>query len=147
MEQRLNYTEQNAEAVLNKHQHKVTRQRVGVLLFLMCSKKAFTLKQIAEALQETIDRATVYRTLIALLKADVIGRALNDKGNSCFFYLDHLQENQHTQNYLECEGCDRVFGLPAYPDQYLSVLENHHVKVVSTLSKGQCNRADCGSQS
>lgn len=147
MEQQLDYTEQDAEAVLSKHQHKVTRHRVGVLLFLMSYRRAFTLRQLSESLQENIDRVTVYRTLNAFLDAGIIGKALNEKGNSCFFYLDHLKENQHTQAYLECEDCDRVFGLPAYPEQYLSVLENHDVKVVSTLSKGHCNRTDCISQS
>ena len=146
MEQRLDYTEQDAEAVLSKHQHKVTRHRVGVLLFLMCHRKAFTLRQLSEALQDTIDRVTVYRTLNAFLELNIIGKALNEKGSSCFFYLEHLKENKHTQTYLECEVCDQVFGLPAYPEQYRSVLENHQVKMVSTLSKGQCNRAECTSQ-
>ena len=64
----MKYSERDAKAVLSKHQHKATRQRVGVLLLLMNQKRAFTLKNLTEILSETTDRVTIYRALKLFLK-------------------------------------------------------------------------------
>lgn len=143
MEQRLKYSEKEAKAVLSKHQHKATRQRVGVLLLLMNQKRAFSLKNLTDALSETTDRVTIYRTLKLFLEEGIAGKAMNDKGHTCFFYLDHLLENKHTQAYLECENCDQIFGLPALPDQYLNKLNRYQATPLATLLKGQCQRSEC----
>ncbi len=143
MEQRLKYSERDAKAVLSKHQHKATRQRVGVLLLLMNQKRAFTLKNLTEILSETTDRVTIYRALKLFLKEGIVAKAMNAKGHTCFFYLDHLPENKQTEAYLECENCDQIFGLPSLPDQYLNQLNAYQVKPLATLLKGQCQRADC----
>lgn len=143
MEQRLKYSEREAKAVLSKHQHKATRQRVGVLLLLMNQKRAVTLKNLTDALLDAVDRVTVYRVLKLFLKEGIIGKAMNEKGHTCFFYLDHLLENKRTQAYLECENCDQVFGLPALPDQYLSKLNNYQATPLATLLKGHCGRNEC----
>ncbi len=109
----------------------------------MNQKRAFTLKNLTDTLLETVDRVTVYRVLKLLLKVGIIGKAMNEKGHTCFFYLDHLLENKRTQAYLECENCDQVFGLPALPDQYLSKLNNYQATPLATLLKGHCGRNEC----
>lgn len=143
VEQWLNYSEQDAKTVLIKHQHKVTRQRVGVLFFLMRCRKAFTFKQLSDALVETSDRVTIYRTLNAFVSRGIVGKALNEKGTACFFYLDHLKENKRTHTYLQCKHCEEVIGLPSLPDQYLNILSTHNVTPTSLLMTGDCNRPEC----
>ncbi|GAB5528054.1 MAG: hypothetical protein Roseis2KO_59260 [Roseivirga sp.] len=109
----------------------------------MNQNRAFSLKDLADILLETVDRVTIYRVLKLFLKDGIIGKAMNAKGHTCFFYLDHLLENRSTQAYLECEGCDQIFGLPALPDQYLNKLNNYQATPLATLLKGQCQRTEC----
>lgn len=136
--------DEDAKTVLISHQRQVTRQRVGVLSLLMKQRKAFTLKQIADTLLEaSIDRITVYRTLKSFLKDGIVGRAINSKGTACFFFLDHLEENRLTQVYLECTGCQQLYGLPALPQDYLNTLDKFNATPVPVLLKGLCQSHGC----
>ena len=140
------FCEDDAKTVLSKHQRKATSHRVYVLLFLMRQRKAFTFRQLSDHFQEKIDRATVYRALMCFVEAGISGKALNAAGNSCFFYKEHLLPDTHGRSYLECTHCDRVFDLPDYSEQYLSVLNAHQTQPLSVLLKGQCKRMDCKSE-
>ena len=139
------YCENDARSVLSKHQRKATSHRVDVLLFLMRNPGAFTLRQISEQFQERIDRATVYRALMCFVEVGLSGKALNQEGNSCFFYKPHLASEGDGHSYLECVSCDRVFDLPGYSDHYMNVLNTHNTQPLSTLLKGHCKRVDCAS--
>lgn len=140
------FCESDARSVLSKHQRKATSHRVDVLLFLMRHHKAFTLRQLSDQFHEAIDRATVYRSLMCFVEVGLSGKALNQEGNSCFFYKPHLEADGQGHSYLECVDCDRVFDLPEYSDRYLNVLSDHDTKPLSTLLKGHCKRVDCHGQ-
>ena len=135
------YCENDAKAVLSKHQRKVTSHRVDVLLFLMRHKKAFTFNQVTQHFINKIDRATVYRILGQLEACDIIRKVMNADGHACYFYSDHAPEV--VPSYLECVDCDRVFSLPAPPEQYLELLGSYQTAPISTLLRGNCNRQDC----
>ena len=146
MDQVKSYSEEDAKSILSEHQRKATSHRVDVLLFLMQNRKAFTFRQISDRFEEKIDRATVYRALTCFVEVGLSGKALNQEGNSCFFYKPHLLSDGQCHSFLECVDCDRVFDLPQYSDQYLNVLSVHETKPLSTLLKGHCKRVDCTSQ-
>ena len=137
------YSESDARSVLSKHQRKATSHRVDVLLFLMRHRKAFTFRQITDQFIDKIDRATVYRALTCFVEVGISGKALNQEGNSCYFYKAHLESDASGHSYLECTNCERVFDLPAYSDGYLNVLNDHQTQPLSVLLKGSCNRVDC----
>ncbi len=144
MEQLDHYTESEAKAVLSKHQHKVTRHRVDVLLFMMRHRRAFTFKSLTEEFDDHIDRATVYRILMSFVSHGILNKALNEHGTTCFFYYGHINENDSSgKAYLECMDCNRLFDLPSYSKGFLDALDTYQAVPLNTLLRGRCNRSDC----
>lgn len=121
---------QELKQVLREHELKATSQRVALLKLLGATSEHFDAEEIYLELrkrQKNVSRATVYRSLEALVDQDLVKKL--DFGDGRMRYERSKGEDEH-HDHLICEVCGKViefFNLEMEAQQ-LSVCEDHGFK-------------------
>jgi len=118
---------QELKQVLREHELKATNQRVALLKLLDSTHEHFDAEEIYLELlkkQKNVSRATVYRSLDALVEQNLVTRL--DFGEGRMRFERSKGEDEH-HDHLICEECGKViefFSLEMEAQQ-LSVCEEH----------------------
>ncbi|MCF7825149.1 MAG: transcriptional repressor [Candidatus Marinimicrobia bacterium] len=118
---------QALKKVLREHELKATNQRVALLKLLDATNEHFDADEIYLALrqkQKNVSRATVYRSLEALVEQHLVSRVDFGDGRMRF---ERCQDEDEHHDHLICEKCGQViefFNLEMEAQQ-LSVCEEH----------------------
>jgi Fur family ferric uptake transcriptional regulator len=117
--------EQRAVDVLRAVGQRVTRPRVAVVRCVLAAGtdhlSADTLLEQVGALEPSVHRATVYRTLLGLTKAGVLSHVHLDRGLTAYHLADDVERTAHAGSghrhpahlHAQCSSCGRVVDLPA----------------------------------
>ncbi|PZC42854.1 MAG: Fe2+ or Zn2+ uptake regulation protein [Chloroflexi bacterium] len=97
-----NTTRPNLLALLEDHGLRITAPRQRIVDYIHAAPEGFTAEQMADDLLN-VSRATVFRTLKILLKANVICR-LSIPGGNPRYSLSRVDHHHHTV----CVSCGRV---------------------------------------
>jgi Fe2+ or Zn2+ uptake regulation protein len=97
-----NTTRPNLLALLDDHGLRITAPRQRIVDYIHGAAEGFTAEQMADDLSN-VSRATVFRTLKILLKANVICR-LSIPGGNPRYSLSRVDHHHHTV----CVSCGRV---------------------------------------
>lgn len=110
---RIKDNEAELRARLEQRGLRVTAQRLGVLRALAAVQRPMSHGELADELVSTgMDRATVYRNLMALAEAKLVSRTLISDG-VFRFELVREEGRQHEQHpHLVCTECGQVRCLP-----------------------------------
>jgi Fur family transcriptional regulator, ferric uptake regulator len=118
---------QELKQVLREHELKATTQRIALLKLLDATHEHFDAEEIYLELikkQKNVSRATVYRSLEALVDQSLVTRL--DFGDGRMRFERSKGEDEH-HDHLICEGCGKViefFNLEMEAQQ-LSVCEEN----------------------
>jgi Fur family ferric uptake transcriptional regulator len=91
---------------------RVTNQRLAIFDAAMAQKEHFTAEQLlvhAKAIDDSVSRATVYRTLPLMTESQALREV--DIGSGEKFYLRITDGNQVAQ--VVCVDCDKIFEISA----------------------------------
>lgn len=130
---------ETAEQMLRSAGLKVTRPRLRVVGHLMQCAQGHTLNELAQILNETCDRVTVYRTLKTLEQGEVV-HSISDKGATRYKLTggcSHEEEHEHI--HFRCENCgdimciDETPSIPKLPGGYL-------LQKAELMLRGRCAR-------
>ena len=115
------------KATLREHELKATSQRIALLKLLDGTHEHFDAEEIYLELkkrQKNVSRATVYRSLEALVEQDLVTKL--DFGEGRMRYERHQGDDEH-HDHLICEQCGKViefFNLEIEAQQ-LAICEEH----------------------
>ena len=93
--------------LLKKAGYKITRPRLLVLSFLAKAKHPVSAKEIIQGLR--IDQVTVYRTLEALKREEII-RQVSFQENAAYFELQDAEKDHHHIVCIECKKVEDFTG-------------------------------------
>ncbi|MDE7407863.1 MAG: transcriptional repressor [Muribaculaceae bacterium] len=131
----MNYSEE----ILTKKGVRCTPNRLLVLQAIINSRSAVSLTELDELLP-TIDRSSIFRTLVTLVEHDILHSLEDGEGimryEACSNPDDCSMNDMHIHFY--CRKCHRTFCFPTekiptavYPDGF-------HVDSVNYMAKGLC---------
>lgn len=105
--------DEGLRALLDRHGMRVTTQRLAVLRALGAAKGPMSHGELADELVATgMDRATVYRNLMALAEAKILLRTLISDGVFRFELLREEGRAHEQHPHLVCTECGQVRCLP-----------------------------------
>jgi len=120
-------TNQDLKNMLREHELKATSQRLALLKLLDSTREHYDAEEIYLELrqaQKNVSRATVYRSLEALVEQELVSKL--DFGDGRMRYERSQGQDEH-HDHLICESCGKViefFNLEMEAQQ-LSVCEEH----------------------
>jgi len=136
---------QELKATLREHELKATAQRVALLKLLNSTHEHFDAEEIYFELrkgQKNVSRATVYRSLEALVEQNLVTKL--DFGDGRMRYEISRGEDEH-HDHLICESCGKIiefFNLEIEAQQIAICMEHEFKPSTHTmLIFGFC--ADC----
>jgi Fur family ferric uptake transcriptional regulator len=121
---------QDLKKTLHDHELKATNQRIALLKLLNSTDQHFDAEEIYFQLknqEKNVSRATVYRSLEALVEQSLVSKL--DFGDGRMRYERNHEGDEH-HDHLICEVCGKVvefFNLELEAQQ-LSVCEEHDFK-------------------
>lgn len=98
---------------LTKKGLRVTNQRLAIFETAFAQKEHFTAEQLldyARAIDDSVSRATVYRTLPIMTESALLREV--DIGSGEKFYLPNLGNNAQVAQVV-CVDCDKIFEISA----------------------------------
>lgn len=99
---------------LEQHDLRVTGQRMAIFDAAFGEKTHFTAEELLDksrAIDASVSRATVYRTLPILIESGLLREV--DIGKSLKFYLPQPPEDSTQQAQVICVDCDKIFEVAA----------------------------------
>lgn len=101
-------------AYLTEQGHRVTNQRLAIFDAAMAQTDHFTAEQLldrARAIDDSVSRATVYRTLPLMTESQVLREV--DIGTGEKFYRPAVEGASTQVAQVVCVDCDRIFEISA----------------------------------
>jgi Fur family ferric uptake transcriptional regulator len=99
---------------LSAHGLRVTNQRIAIFDAAFGQKEHFTAEELlahARAIDDSVSRATVYRTLPHLTGSGVLREV--DIGRNLKYYLPNLDSSSAQVAQVICVDCDKIFEISA----------------------------------
>jgi Fur family transcriptional regulator, ferric uptake regulator len=101
------------QAFLTEKGHRVTNQRLAIFDAAMAQTEHFTAEQLlvyAKAMDDSVSRATVYRTLPLMIESHVLREV--DIGTGEKFYRPAIEGGNQVAQVV-CMDCDKIFEISA----------------------------------
>ncbi len=133
---------QSATIILKEKGIRITKIKIKILGLFLESKKAYSLTEAETKFRNTCDRSTIFRTLQAFTRRNILEQFIDSKGVGV--YVLHEHENQCTENnhyHFKCNDCESIIPLPRLPENYLTLLGNSTIKSLNLFVEGTCE--DC----
>lgn len=99
---------------LDQHDLRVTGQRMAIFDAAFSQETHFTAEELldkARIIDESVSRATVYRTLPIMIESGLLREV--DIGKSLKFYLPQQPNESSQQAQVICVDCDKIFEIAA----------------------------------
>lgn len=99
---------------LDQHDLRVTGQRMAIFDAAFAATTHFTAEELLEkarAIDASVSRATVYRTLPIMIESGLLREV--DIGKSLKYYLPNNPEESTQQAQVICLDCDKIFEVAA----------------------------------
>ncbi len=99
---------------LDQHDLRVTGQRMAIFDAAFAEETHFTAEELLDksrAIDESVSRATVYRTLPILIESGLLREV--DIGKNLKFYLPQPPDESSQQAQIICADCDKIFEIAA----------------------------------
>ncbi|WMJ73925.1 transcriptional repressor [Cytophagaceae bacterium ABcell3] len=131
-----------AADILKKRKLKATAIRTKLLQSIISSEKALSHAELAEVIVQKADRVSIYRNLIVLTNAELIHKIVDQTGTARYIFNTHQHANEKigSHPHFKCTNCDMVYCLPDLPKEYLASLSKLHLKNVTFLAEGMCQK-------
>ncbi|MBK9256480.1 MAG: transcriptional repressor [Saprospiraceae bacterium] len=133
----------NSEALLKKHNMRVTQFRVDVADIISESKHALSSNDIEARLQDP-DRITLYRTLKSFEDKGIIHKAIDGTNTAKYAMCEsgcdeHKHEHQHL--HFHCDSCGNTFCVEDVTIPEIRLPKGYSLTEVNIIASGKCK--DC----
>jgi Fur family ferric uptake transcriptional regulator len=102
------------KSFLEQHDLRLTGQRMAIFDAAFGQSTHFTAEELLDksrAIDESVSRATVYRTLPIMIESGLMREV--DIGKSLKYYLPNNPEDSQQQAQVICVDCDKIFEVAA----------------------------------
>lgn len=102
------------KSFLDQHDLRVTGQRMAIFEAAFAQRTHFTAEELldkARAIDESVSRATVYRTFPIMIESGLLREV--DIGKSIKYYLANNPDESTQQAQVICVDCDKIFEVAA----------------------------------
>ncbi len=96
-----------AQSMLKDAKLYCTKARLCVIRVLLHANRPIKQDQIAQALGDTFDRVTIYRTLDSLVKANLVHKVFLEE-RACHYELAHLCSKTQCHPHFTCSQCGQT---------------------------------------
>lgn len=127
--------------ILKENNLRVTSCRRDVLATFIGRKVALSHSDLEEALKESFDRVTIYRTLKTFLDSDLIHKVLDDSGTTKYALCTHEHDEPHHDHehvHFKCEVCGNTNCIQEINLPKISLPEGYISKETNLLVQGIC---------
>ena len=125
--------------ILKENQLRVTSCRRDVLRTFLQRKIALSHADLEDALKESFDRVTIYRTLKTFLANDLIHKVLDDSGVTKYaLCLHEVQSHDHEHVHFKCEKCGQTNCIEEVSLPQISLPKGYIGKEQNLLVHGIC---------
>jgi Fur family ferric uptake transcriptional regulator len=111
---------------LVKHNLRMTGQRMAIFEAVFKESSHFTAEELldkARAIDRTVSRATVYRTLPILVESSLVREV--DIGTNLKYYMPNKEQDTHKAQVI-CNDCQKIFEIPApFMEWYASTVSSN----------------------
>lgn len=132
--------EELAVRLLKERNLKITPKRILVLnALLQNTSKAYSFSELLKPLTGKMNRSTIYRSLDTLLENDLITKMIDINGD-IIYTLNFEEKCEHKLHpHLKCDQCGVLECLPAFPQNYASLLQQSGVDKLNIVLGGTCS--------
>jgi Fur family ferric uptake transcriptional regulator len=127
-----------AEQILTEAGIRPTAIRLMVLREIIAYDHTFTLAEMEQRMA-TIDRSTLFRTLMLFVERKVLHDIDNGSGSKLFCRCECTHRHHHTPHiHFTCTVCNETFCIKDIDLSALPVPADYEVEEVSLVMKGLC---------
>ncbi|RMG72651.1 MAG: transcriptional repressor [Bacteroidetes bacterium] len=130
------------ENILRRHDLRRTSNRTAILDVFVAQEVALSEREIEEAMSQTCDRVTIYRTLNSFLERGVIHRVLDDSGVMkyalCAADCAHHEAHYHDHVHFKCRMCGQTTCIEQVQIPKVILPEGFALEEVNMLLQGVC---------
>lgn len=119
-----------------------TPARLAVLRVLTGAPRAMSHADIEAALDEPLDRVTLYRALDSFVEAGLLQKQVGADRVSRFARLDGVDHKAHS--HFQCDSCGSVFCLPVKPPSRPSLPAGFELSGALLSFHGTCDSCHAG---
>ncbi len=133
-----------AEDLLMTHRVRKTKIRLEVLDFFLSKTYALSHSEIENAINQSYDRVTIYRTLKSFEEQGLIHKVLDESGTAKYaLCASHCVSHKHndTHVHFSCESCGHTFCLESVPVPPIQLPADYQLIGYNFLVQGVCK--DC----
>ncbi len=133
------------EKILEEHGVRPTAVRILVLRVISSYHNTFSLTDL-EAELESVDKSTIFRTLIVFAQHHLVHETEDGSGSTkyCYCHNDHTCEVEELHCHFYCEKCQKTYCLENTHIPIVRYPEGFELHEVEYLLKGIC--PDCASK-
>ena len=115
-----------------------TSIRLMVLKEIIEYDHTFTLADMEQRMP-TIDRSTLFRTLMIFVEHKLLHESDNGNGSKLFCRCEQSQEHHHTPHiHFTCTACRDTFCIKDVSIAHIPYLEGYEVEEINITLKGLC---------
>lgn len=115
-----------------------TAIRMMILKEIIAHDHTFTLKEMEQRMR-TIDRSTLFRTLMLFVEHKLLHEIDNGSGSKLFCRCDCNHKHQHTPHiHFTCTACHKTFCIKDFNISRLPNPNGYEVKEINLVMKGLC---------
>lgn len=118
-----------------------TPSKSAVLSALESADTALSHDKLLELLDDTVDRATIYRILNRFCTDGLVHRIVADDGKQYFALCEdcsHQEEHSHNHFHFRCQNCERVECLST--EVSVNLPAGYRAENFNGVISGVCNR-------
>lgn len=132
--------------ILRRHDLRRTSNRTAILDVFVAREMALSEREIEDAMAQTCDRVTIYRTLNSFLEKGVIHRVLDDSGVMkyalCSPNCGQQEAHFHDHVHFKCVACGRTTCIEQVQIPRVELPQGFELHEVNMLLQGIC--PECG---
>lgn len=127
-----------AEQILIESDIRPTAIRILVLKEIIEYDHTFTLAEMEQRMG-TLDRSTLFRTLMLFVERKVLHEIDNGSGSKLFCRCACTHKHQHTPHaHFTCTSCNETFCIKEIDITSLPLPADYEVREISLVMKGLC---------
>jgi Fur family transcriptional regulator, ferric uptake regulator len=134
----------NPSELLKTADLSITRPRLAVLEFFLCSSQPVSIHELYALSKESFDRVTVYRTLQVLLKKQVIRQVATSSFMKQYELRRPIDPHCGQHAHFVCHTCGKTYCLQDMPLPRANLPNGFVALQIALLVEGKCERCNNG---
>lgn len=128
------------DKILEKHKLKKTKIRRIILGVFLSQNHALSYNDLADLIEQKIDKSTIYRNLAKLEEQEAIHSVENTTGVLKYALGKQSNSNDQQHAHFQCNVCQEVYCIPQAEVNLTNLPSDFQVESINLNFKGICNK-------